>query len=194
MKSFKKMAFLVSGLLALIILTTAASCDAATDEKQQTYNNRQQINSSQPVPNITYSQRRSVLIDYYGQVLNKPRLRTCTMITSRGSGGNAGNDIIGIAETLGMPVNLSNQVTDPNGSEPDSIYPGTNEQTVLTLRNGQAIVTEADTTAITGDCPTNVHPSTEMQAVIDFESALPPAKKDDPNRVNFCPNAQCENR
>lgn len=192
MKSFKKIAFLVVGLLTLIILTTAASCDAATDEKQQTYNNRQQINSSQPVPNITYSQRRSVLIDYYGQVLNKPRLRTCTMITSRG--GGTGPDIIGIAETLGMPVNLSNQVTDSTQSEPDSIYPGTNDQTVSTLRNGQAIVTEADTTAITGDCPSNVHPDTQMQKVIDFESSLPPAKKGDPDRVNFCPNAQCENR
>lgn len=183
-------------LLALFVLVSIllAACDATTEENTQTYDNRQQINSSQPIPNITYSQRRQVLLDYYGQVLNKPRLRTCTMITSRGGGGNSGNDIIGIAETLGMPVNLSNQVTDPTQSEPDSIYPGTNDQTVLTLRNGQAIVTEADTTAITGDCPTDVHPDTQMQHVIDFESGQPPAKQNDPNRVNFCPNADCSNK
>ena len=182
-------------LLAFLVLVgiLAASCDATVQEQQQTYNNRQSINSSQPIPPITYSQRRQVLLDYYGQVLNKPRLRTCTMITSRGSGGNAGNDVIGVAETLGMPVNLSNEVTDPKDSEPDSVYPGTNEQTVLVLRNGQAIVTEADTTAITGDCP-NVHPNTTMQTVIDFESKQPPAKQNDPNSVNFCPDANCSNK
>lgn len=187
----KKHIFLaLGGLLILAMLLVA--CDATTDEANQTYNNRQQINANQPLPDITYSQRRQVLIAYYGQVLNKPRLRTCTTITSRGSGGNAGNDIIGIAETFGMPVNLSNQVTDPTESEPDSIYPGPNDQTVLTLRNGNAVVTEADTTAITGDCPTGLHPSTQMQQLIDFESKQPPAKKDDPNRVNFCPDAKCD--
>ena len=186
----RRYAALTAGLLLLLSIFVVA-CDAATDERNQTYNNRQQINANQPLPDITYSQRRQVLIAYYGQVLNKPRLRTCTMITSRGSGGNAGNDIIGMAETLGMPVNLSNQVTDPTEAEPDSIYPGPNDQTVLTLRNGNVIVTEADTTAIAGDCPTTVHPSTEMQQVIDFESKQPPANKNDPNRVNFCPDAKC---
>lgn len=186
----KKRIFVALGGLLLLCMFLAA-CDATTDERNQTYNNRQEINANQPLPDISYSQRRAVLIAYYGQVLSKPRLRTCTTITSRGSGGNAGNDIIGIAETLGMPMNLSNQVTDGTESEPDSIFPGPNDQTVLTLRNGNAIVTEADTTAITGDCPPGLHPSTQMQQLIDYEVKLPAAKKDDPNRVNFCPDAKC---
>lgn len=185
-----KRTLLLVGLFCILAASLVA-CDAATTEQQQTYNNRQSINTNQPVPDISYSQRRSVLIDYYGQVLNKPRLRTCTMITSRGSGGTAGNDLIAVAETLGMPVNLSNQVTDPKDSEPDSIYPGANDQTVLTLRNGQAIVTEADTTAITGDCPSSVRPDTQMQRVINSAASLPPATANDPDRVNFCPNSKC---
>lgn len=194
MKHLHKIVWYVFLGVTLLCLLTAAGCDASSQETTQTYDNRQQINTNQPIPNISYSQRRQVLLDYYGQVLNKPRLRTCTLITSRGSGGNAGNDVIGIAETLGMPINLSNQVTSSAQSEPDSVYPGTNDQTAFILRNGSAMATEADTTAITGDCPPGVHPNTIMQQVIDYNASLPPAQKNDPNRVNFCPNANCGNK
>lgn len=188
--------FTVWALIAVlsIVFLMADSCGAQQAQTDQTQNNLQQINSNQPVPNITYSQRLQVLFSYYSQVLNRPRLRTCTMITSRGSGGA---DVIGLADTLGMPVNLSDQTTAPtdtNGHpqpEPDGIYPGTNAQTVLVMRNGRAMVTEADTTGITGDCAPGLKPKTIMQQEIDYIEGLPPAAKGDPNNVNFCAASHC---
>jgi hypothetical protein len=171
--------------LFIFLATTASGCTDQA-ETDATSRNHDAINANLPIPDLTYSQRRWVLLQYYAQVLNKPILRTCTTITSRGGGGNG--DILGIAQTLGMPVSLSNQVTAPGQSEPDSVYPGSGgAQTVFVLRNGRAMVSEADTTGITGDCPPTVHPNTLFQQVIDYQEALPPASPGDQNGVNFCP-------
>lgn len=181
-------------IIPLLFLLAACYGDTQNAQTDRTQTNLDQINANQPVPNITYSQRLQVLYSYYGQVLNKPRLRTCTMITSRGSGGS---DVIGLADSLGMPVNLSNQSTAPTDTsghpqpEPDGIYPGNNDQTAVVFRNGRALVTEADTTAITGDCAPGLKPSTIMQKEIDYIESLPPAAKGDPNNVNFCAESHC---
>lgn len=171
------------GIAAAIITTgiLLAGCSADSQEQNTTYTNHQQINQNLPVPSITFSSRRQVLIEYYKQVLDKPRLRTCTTISSRGASN--GQDIIAVAETIGMPVNMSNQVTSPGLPEPDSVYPGPNDQTVFVLRNGIGVATEADTTGITGDCPPNVKPDSLMQKIIDFQAAQPEGA----SGVNFLP-------
>src|SRR4051812_5039821 len=102
-------------LLVVIASVVAVACQGDTQNAQtnQTQQNLTQINAVQQVPNVTYSQRLQVLFDYYGQVLNRPRLRTCTLLTARGGVGASQDAVIGVANSLGMPVNLSNQTTAP---------------------------------------------------------------------------------
>lgn len=189
--SKKRLAFILAPLLIVFALTAGSSCDtAAQQEGKITTQNHESINSSQPLPNLTYSQRREVLNDYYTAEGDQYML-TCTMITSRGSGGNSGNDVIGIAPTIGMPVNLSNQVTAPGTPEPDTVYSGTNDQTAFILRNGHAMAVEADTNAVSGDCKPGIHPDTYMQREIDYIMSLPPDKTDGRGHVNFCPKQDC---
>jgi len=201
LKKHKKVLGGLALAFTLFIFLTAetSGCQGQAQQAQtgQTQQNLTQINGNQHVPDITYSQRLQVLFDFYGQVLNRPRLRTCTLITSRGGVGASQDAVIGVANSLGMPVNMSNQTTAPydqNGqpqTEPDGVYPGTNDQTAVILRNGRALVTEADTTAITGDCDPSVHPNTFLQKEIDYIAALPPASKGDPNTPNLCAEAHC---
>jgi hypothetical protein len=176
----KRLVFLFGiSVLALI----ASACGASAAENQQTWDNRQAINQNIPIPKLSFSSRRWVLVNYYKQVLDNPRLRTCTMITPR---GGSSKDVIGLIETIGPAVNLSNQITSPESSEADSVYPGTNDQTVFVYRNGSAGVTEADTTSVIGDCPPGLKPDTLMQQVLDYQASeavgagqvnfLPPAK------------------
>jgi len=201
LKKHKKVLGGLALAFTLFIFLTAetSGCQGQAQQAQtgQTQQNLTQINGNQHVPDITYSQRLQVLFDFYGQVLNRPRLRTCTLITSRGGVGASQDAVIGVANSLGMPVNMSNQTTAPNDQngqpqpEPDGVYPGTNDQTAVILRNGRALVTEADTTAITGDCDPSVHPNTFLQKEIDYIAALPPASKGDPNTPNLCAEAHC---
>jgi hypothetical protein len=200
-RKYRKLVVTVMGAIALFVFLTAetSGCqgEAQRSQTNQTQTNLTQINGNQHVPDITYPQRLQVLFDFYGQVLNKPRLRTCTLITSRGGVGSSQDAVIGAANSLGMPVNMSNQTTATNDAggqpqpEPDGIYPGTNDQTAVILRNGRALVTEADTTAITGDCDPSVHPNTFLQREIDYIQSLPPARKNDPETPNLCAEAHC---
>lgn len=177
---------LVGIFFVLALLATA--CDASWQESRLTWENRERINRNIPVPQLSWSSRRYVLERYY-RVLERPRLRTCTVITSRGA-NMSGSDLLGIAETLGVPVNLSNQMTSAKEAEPDSVYVGQNDQTVFVFRNGIAVVTEADTTAITGDCPPGIKPNTLMQKVLDYQMAQPIGS----GEVNFLPPADVPSR
>lgn len=165
-------------ILAIAGAATLAGCGVQQQERERTRENREAINSGIPVPDLSFSIRRWVLSMFY-QSLERPRLRSCTIITSRGGDVTE----IGIAPTYGTAVNLSNQMTEPGISEPDSIYAGPNDQTVVVLRNGTGVVTEGDTSTVLGDCPTNIEkPKTVMQATIDFQMGGTP-------EFNFLPAA-----
>lgn len=150
---------------AIAFSLALAGCGVQQQEMERTRDNRVAINSAIPVPNLLFSIRRWVLSRFY-QSLERPRLLSCTVITSRGGDKTE----LAIAPTYGTAVNLSNQMTEPGMSEPDSIYVGQNDQTVVVLRNGTGIVTEGDTSTVLGDCPTNVEkPKTALQAIVDHQ-------------------------
>lgn len=168
----------IAAACAFVALAAVASCGASQQEYQQTYENRQSINEAIPVPAINFSMRRWILAQYY--LMNaQPRLPTCSVLLGRG--GTA--DVLAVTPSYGTAVNLSNQMTTGEMSEPDSIYVGPNDQTVVVLRNGGGFVSESDVTTVLGDCPAGVRAETIMQTVIDAESArqtpsvqlLPPA-------------------
>lgn len=157
----------LSGLLVALAL---AGCGVEQKESDQTYHNRTSINAAIPVPEINFSTRRWVLAQFY-LMLAQPRLETCTIFTARGGDHTE----IGVAPSYGSPVNLSNQMTAPNISEPDSVYSGTNDQTVVILRNGAGVIAEGDTNAVIGECPPDMmKPKTAFQATIDYTSVTKP--------------------
>lgn len=171
-----KMTKLALGATALSLLL--AGCGVQEQERVRTRENREAINSGIPVPDLSFSIRRWVLSKFY-QSLERPRLLSCTVITARGGDKTE----LAHAPTYGTAVNLSNQMTEPGISEPDSIYAGPNDQTVIVLRNGTGVVTEGDTTTIMGDCPTNVpKPQTAIQAIIDHQLGSAP-------QYSFLPDA-----
>lgn len=160
----------VTLVLAAITAIGLSSCGVQTEEREQTRENRIAINAGIPVPQIDFSLRRWVLAQFY-KSLARPRLRTCTVITSRGGDKTE----LAVAATYGSPVNLSNQMTSPEMSEPDSIYSGQNDQSVIMLRNGVGMNVEADTTVVLGECPTTMKkPETALQAIIDYQSTQQP--------------------
>ena len=155
-------------MTAVAALAVLCGCDAQQQEHAQTYRNRQAINSVIPVPPINFSMRRWVLVHYY-ELNAQPRLPTCTILTSRGA--SQGGTELAIVPTYGMAVNLSHQVTSPGQEEPDSVFAGQTDQTVVILRNGGAFVSEADVTTVFGDCPADAKPNTLTQKVLDAEYA-----------------------
>lgn len=186
----KRLAFFLAPFIILFALCANSSCGDSMAVTQ----NVQNVQDAQPVPSINFSSRRDTLNKFY-EAGNDPMLLTCTMVTSRGSGGGT-NDILGIKETYGFPVNLSSQVTGPGTPEPDGVYSsGTTDQTAFILRNGLAFVTEADTGATTGNCDPSIHPNTQLQRELDYVSAQAPVSTDMHGHVNFCPkNATCTNK
>lgn len=154
-------------IAAAALALSLGACDASQQESHQTWENRQSINQVIPIPAVNFSMRRWVLVNFY-KLNARPRLPTCTILTSRGASSNGTE--LAITPSFGMPVNLSNQVTSPTESEPDSVYPGQNDQTVVILRNGGGFVSEADTTTLFGECPQGAKPDTLTQKVIDAEA------------------------
>lgn len=161
----------VGAVLAMVLSVTISSCTATDKGNTQTRLNYETVSFNQPIRPIAWSSRRFELLTYQLEVLPKPRLRTCSMVAPRGSGANS--DIIGIFNSYGFPVNLSNQVTDPKMPEPDGIYVGQSDQTVAVFRNGHAFVGESDINAIDGDCNPALKPNTVMQRQIDYIENLP---------------------
>lgn len=151
----------------LLVSAFLAACGASQKEANQTYYNRQAINDQIPVPPLNFSSRRLVLAKYY-LVLGRPRLNTCSYFVGRGSYGEA------VAPTFGPSVNLSNQMTDPDIAEADSVYTGPNDQTVSVLRNGNFATVEADVITVGGECPPQYlvggakHLDTPLQTLLDF--------------------------
>lgn len=154
--------------LALIaVLTIILTACASQEEANTTWNNRQKINAEIPVPDLNFSTRRLVLAKYY-LVLERPRLNTCSYLAGRGSYGEA------IIPTFGPSVNLSNQMTSGEQSEPDSVYVGTNDQTLIVLRNGNFATVEADVITVGGECPEGLRPQTPLQAMLEYASGSAP--------------------
>ncbi len=154
--------------VVLFAIGLAGCSDASYQENNQTWRNRQSIASAIPLPPLSYSARRLVLAKYY-LVLERPRLETCTYISGRGANGEA------VIPTFGPSVNLSNQMTPPNQSEPDSVYVGSNDQTLVVLRNGNFATIESDVVTVGGNCPEGVRPNTPLQRVLEQASGGKPA-------------------
>ena len=160
-------------VIGLLILSSAflAACGAIQQEYEQTRQNRNNINEQIPVPPMDFSSRRLVLAKYY-LVLSRPRLNTCTYAAGRGSYGEA------MVLTFGPSVNLSNQMTDPAIAEPDSVFSGANDQTLVVLRNGNFATIEADTDTVGGDCPPDYaygapkHINSPLQDMLDFAGGV----------------------
>lgn len=157
----------------LIVGAILSACGASQQEANQTYYNRQSINDSIPVPPMDFSSRRLVLAKYY-LVLNRRRLPTCSYLAGRGTFGEA------MIPSFGPSVNLSNQMTDPAMAEPDSVYSGTNDQTVVVLRNGNFATVEADVITVGGECPAEYllggiyHINSPLQFLLDVSSGTKP--------------------
>jgi hypothetical protein len=133
---------------ALLVSMLAISCSATQQESNQTWKNRQQINGQIPVPDMAYSQRRYVMAEYY-KSLARPHLPSCHILLPRGNAGG-----IAYFDGNGASVNLSNQMTAPEISEPDGIYTGNNDQTLSVAQNGTGYIAEIDTVTIVGKrCP-----------------------------------------
>lgn len=157
-------------LAAVIGALGLSACGVQQEERTQTIENRMAINAAIPVPIIDFSLRRWVLAQFY-KSLSRPRLRTCTIVTSRG--GNLTE--LAIVPSYGSPVNLSFQMTAPDMSEPDSVYTGQTDQTVVVMRNGVGLNVEGDTNVVLGECPPNVKkPDTLLQAAADYQSTQQP--------------------
>jgi len=152
-------------LVAFIFAALISACGASGQESVQTWSNRQEINSAIPVPAISFSSRRLVLAKFY-LVLERSRLNTCTYIS-----GYQGGAII---PTFGPSVNLSNQMTNPVESEPDSVYTGTNDQTLIVLRNGNFATVEDSVTTVGGDCPSGVRVDSALQIMLENASGITP--------------------
>lgn len=161
----KKILFLLA--VAVLAATVLAACGASQAESNTTWNNRQKINEAIPVPDLNFSARRLVLAKFY-LVLERPRLNTCSYIAGRGNYGEA------VIPTFGPSVNLSNQMTAPGMSEPDSVYVGQNDQTLIVLRNGNFATVEADVVTVGGDCPPGVRPNSALQVVLENASGIKP--------------------
>lgn len=170
--------FLIIPLTILGIVLMAAGCD----DTNTVNNNSNVISNNQPIRSSTYSDRREVLLDWETQVLDNPYLRTCTIVTSRGGQESE----LAIASTIGMPVNLGNEVTAPSSPEADGVYVSQSQPgTVFKLRNGRAFYVEADANAVTGDCaPDTTLPATALQAQVTYQEGLPPSKPSDTS-TNF---------
>lgn len=153
--------------IVIAILAIALAGCAGQQEANTTWNNRQKINAQIPVPDLDFSTRRLVLAKYY-LVLERPRLNTCSYLAGRGSYGEA------VIPTFGPSVNLSNQMTSSDQSEPDSVYVGTNDQTLIVLRNGNFATVEADVITVGGDCPEGLRPQTPLQAMLEYASGIAP--------------------
>lgn len=166
-KLYGKILMILGALFILTAVLTA--CSASQQESNTTYYNREKINAAIPVPDLSFSTRRLVLAKYY-LTLERPRLNTCTSITTRGvsDGGGA------IFNSFGPSVNLSNQMTSGTMSEPDSVYVGPNDQTLAVLRNGNFVTTEADMTTVGGDCPAGVKIDSSLQKMIDNAAGIKP--------------------
>lgn len=169
----KRHTFFIAIGLVFVISAVLSACGAGFQEQEQTRQNRNQINDAIPVPPMDFSSRRLVLAKYY-LVLARPRLNTCSYLAGRGSYGEA------IVPTFGPSVNLSNQMTSPTISEPDSVYSGQNDQTVIVLRNGNFATVEADVITVGGDCPIDylpggyAHLNTPLQNMLDLASGIVP--------------------
>lgn len=159
---------IILGLISIIALSILLSaCTASDKEYRITRDNREAINEAIPVPNLVFSTRRLVLAKYY-LVLERQRLNTCSLFSGRGNSAEA------IIPTFGPSVNLSNQMTSGTISEPDSVYVGPNDQTLVVLRNGNFATAELDVVTVGGDCPAGVHADTNLQKMIDFASGIKP--------------------
>lgn len=160
------------GSIIVIVSFLLSSC-AEQQESNQTYKNRNTINAAIRVPDLNFSTRRLVLAKYY-LVLERQRLNTCTYFAGRGSYGEA------MMPTFGPSVNLSNQMTSPGMSEPDSVYVGQNDQTLVVLRNGNFTTVEADVTTTGGECPAEFllggarHIESPMQYMLETAAGIAP--------------------
>lgn len=164
MKSYQKTMILVGVLLLAVAILSGC---AGQQESNQTWRNREKINAAIRVPDLSYSTRRLVLAKYY-LVLERPRLNTCSYIAGRGSYGEA------VIPTFGPSVNLSNQMTAPGMSEPDSVYVGQNDQTLIVLRNGNFATVEADVVTVGGECPAGLRTSSPLQIMLEAASGIVP--------------------
>lgn len=159
----------ILSVLALLAITAvlASACSASQQEYNTTWTNRQRINEAIPVPSLDFSTRRLVLAKYY-LVLERPRLNTCSYLAGRGNYGEA------VIPTFGPSVNLSNQMTNGEMSEPDSVFVGPNDQTLVVLRNGNFATVEADVVTVGGDCPEGLRPDSPLQTMLEFASGTVP--------------------
>jgi hypothetical protein len=141
---------LISMFLVLVCAISLSGCSTASQqEADTTWKNHQNINENIKVPLMTYSQRRAVLASFY-KMMDIRYLPSCTLILE--------GPQLAYFDTIGPAVNLSNQMTSKDQSEPDSIQAGPSEQTMVVALSNKGVISEPKTISVTNAvCPTDLN-------------------------------------